>query len=95
MVTEDAKEKADEVPDTNEDTVVTPVAGLSNELGIEDRRTEGQDGQHNKTDVLATIFNWNNFASSGESDELIETSANTRESIASYTESVSVQLNCL
>jgi hypothetical protein len=71
VVTEDAKEKADEVPDTNEDTVVTPIAGLSNELGVEDRRTEGQDGQYNKTDVLAAILNWNHFASSGESDELV------------------------
>jgi hypothetical protein len=71
MVTEDAKKKADEVPDTNEDTVVTPIAGLSNELGVEDRRTEGQDGQYNKTDVLAAILNWNHFASSGESDELV------------------------
>ena len=36
VVAEDAEEKANEVPDTNEDTVVTPVAGLSNELGVED-----------------------------------------------------------
>lgn len=95
MVTEDAKEKADEVPDTNEDTVVTPIAGLSNELGVEDRRTEGQDGQYNKSNVLATILHWNNLASSGESYEFIEASTDTRESITSYAKSVIVQLHRL
>ena len=95
MVTEDAEKEANEVPDTNEDTVITPIAGLSNELGVEDRRTEGQDGQHNKTNVLATILHWNNFASSGESDELIEASADTRESITSYAKSVIVHLHSL
>lgn len=93
VVTEDAKEKADEVPDTNEDTVVTPVAGLGNELCVEDRRTEGQDGQYNKSNVLATILHWNNLTSSGESDELIEASTDTRESITSYAKSVIVQLH--
>ena len=95
VVTEDAKEKADEVPDTNEDTVVTPIASLSNELGVKDRRTKGQDGQYNKTNVLATILHWNNLAGSGESDELIEASADTRESITSYAKSITVQLQCL
>ena len=71
MVAEDAEEKTNEVPDTNEDTVVTPVAGLSNELGVENRWAERQDGQDHKTDVLATVLHWNNFTGSGEGNKLV------------------------
>lgn len=82
MVTEDAKKQADEVPNADKDAIVAPVARFSDELGVQYRRTEGQDGQDDKTDVLAAVLDRHNFCSSGKRNELVQTSANSRENVA-------------
>ena len=84
LVTEDAEQKTDEVPDTNEDAIVAPIARFSNELSVEDRWTKGEDSYHYEADIFATGFDRYNFACSSKCNELIETSADTREDVASY-----------
>jgi hypothetical protein len=83
MVAEDAQEETDEVPDADKDTVVAPVAGLSNELSPQYGGAEGQNGDDNQTNVLATVLDGHNFGCSGKGDELVETSADSRKDVAS------------
>lgn len=40
MVAEDAEKKTDEVPDADKDAVVAPIAGFSDELGVQHRGAE-------------------------------------------------------
>jgi hypothetical protein len=79
LVAEDDENQADEVPDADENAVVSPVAGLSDQLRIEYRGAEGQDGEHHQSDILGAVFDGHDFASAGECDEFVEAGAETRE----------------
>jgi hypothetical protein len=83
LVAEDDEKQADEVPDADEDAVVTPVAGLCDQLGIEYGRAEGQNGEHHQSDILGAVFDGHDFTSAGECDEFVETGAETREDASS------------
>jgi len=83
MVAKDAQEKTDEVPDADKDTVVAPVAGFSDELSPQYGGAEGQNGDNDQTDVLATVLDGHDFGCSGKGDEFVETSADSRKDVTS------------
>lgn len=82
LVAEDAEKQADEVPDTDEDTVHAPVAGFGDHLGVKHRWAEGKNGKDNESDVLATVFDGHDFSSSSECDELVESGSNARKDVS-------------
>jgi hypothetical protein len=84
MVAEDTEKETDEVPDTDKDTVIAPVAGFGNELSVQHRRAKGQDSDDDQTDVLAAVLDRYNFSCSSECNKFVETSTDSREDIASY-----------
>ena len=59
---EDAVKAFRDLPHTDENSIVTPVARLRNELRVQDRRTERQDGRHHETNVFTTVFDGNNLS---------------------------------
>jgi hypothetical protein len=83
MIAENAEKQADEVPDTDKNAVIAPIARFCNELGVQHRWAKGKNGQNDKTNVLATILDWNDFCCSSESDKFVETGAYSRKHIAS------------
>jgi hypothetical protein len=83
LVAEDAQQEPNEVPNTDEDAIVAPVACLGYQLCIQDRWTEWEDSQYDETDILAAILDGYNFSCASECDELVQSSTDAREDLTS------------
>lgn len=91
FVAKDAEQQADKVPQGHEKAIEAPVAVLCNQLSPQSRWAERQDGQHDQANILATIFDWDDFSCACKGDEFVQTSADSGENIASYDMSVDIQ----
>ncbi len=78
VVHEQHQHEADEIPESDGDADVAPVAGLGNELGPEDRGAKGQDSEDDEADVGATLAHGHELGGAGEGDEFVEARAKAR-----------------
>jgi hypothetical protein len=83
LVSEDAKQQTNKVPNTDEDSVVSPTALFCDHLSIEHGWAERKDSKDHQADIFATVLNRNNFARSSKCDEFVEAGADAREYVSS------------
>jgi hypothetical protein len=72
FVGKDDQKKTHKIPYANQDTVVSPTAGLSNQLSVEHGRAEWQYRKDDKADVLATVLDGNDFSGASKCNEFVE-----------------------
>jgi hypothetical protein len=84
LVSEDAKQKTNKVPHSDQDTVVSPIALLRDHLSIEHRGAEGKDSENHQADVFATVLDGNHLARSSKRNEFVEAGSDAREDVSSY-----------
>lgn len=84
IIAKDNQEEADQVPDADHDSGISPVSsGLSDELSPHWRWAEGQDREDDSADVCATLVHWHELGSSGQSDQLVKTGTEAADDHAS------------
>ena len=76
-VEEQGSKEPDPSPCTTQGTTVPPACMGSDELGPEDRGTEGDDGEDQDCDVLASLAGWGKLGSRSKSSQLVDTGANS------------------
>jgi hypothetical protein len=84
LVKEDDEDQTNEVPDADDDAVVSPTAGLRDQLRIEYRGAERQDGEHHQSDILGAVSDRHDFTCTRKRDELVQACTKTREDTSSY-----------
>jgi hypothetical protein len=83
LVAEDAKNEANEVPHSDQNAIVSPVADLSDHLSVENRGAKREDGEHHESHVLAAVLDRYRLASTRKRNEFIKASADARKDLPS------------